>query len=166
MYTATINNTTYKVETTNGINGIINDTPFNLDTITNKNGQISIIKDNVSYNVEVVKINVEEKTITLKVNNSTYTVSVKDQYDELLKSLGMENLGVKKINELKAPMPGLVLNIVVEEGQTVKKGDALIVLEAMKMENSLKSPTDGIIKKVAVTKGDAVEKNQLLLSFE
>ncbi len=166
MYTATINNTTYKVATTNGINGTINDAQFNLDIVTNKHGQISSIKDNVVYNVEIVKTNAEEKTVVLKVNNSTYTVSVKDQYDELLKSLGMENLGVKKINELKAPMPGLVLNIVVTEGQVVKKGDALIVLEAMKMENSLKSPTDGVIKKVAVTKGDAVEKNQLLLSFE
>jgi biotin carboxyl carrier protein len=166
MYKATINTTTYAVETTNGTTGTLNNTPFNLDTITVANGILSIIKDNISYNVEIVKTNTESKIVTVKVNNTTYTVSVKDQYDELLKQLGMENLGTKKINELKAPMPGLVLNIVVTEGQTVKKGDALIVLEAMKMENSLKSPTDGVIKKIAITKGDAVEKNQLLLSFE
>jgi biotin carboxyl carrier protein len=166
MYTATINATTYNVATNNGTNGTVNETPFYLDTITNKNGSLSIIKDNVSYNVEVVKVNYDDKTISLKVNNSTYTVSVKDEYDALLKQLGMENLGAKKINELKAPMPGLVLNIVVSEGQEVKKGDALIVLEAMKMENSLKSPTDGVIKKIAIHKGDAVEKNQLLITFE
>jgi biotin carboxyl carrier protein len=166
MYTAKINTIEYKIETNDGIKGTINDAPFNLDAIVINNGTMSIIKDNASYNVEIVKQNTEEKTVTLKVNNNTYTVNVKDQYDDLLKSLGLENLGTKKINELKAPMPGLVLNIVVEIGQVVKKGDALIVLEAMKMENSLKSPTDGIIKKIAVAKGDAVEKNQLLLMFE
>ena len=62
-------------------------------------------------------------------------------------------------------MPGMVLNILVTEGQEVKKGDALIVLEAMKMENILKSPTDGVIKKIAINKGVAVEKNQLLIQF-
>ena len=62
-------------------------------------------------------------------------------------------------------MPGMVLNILVAEGQQVKKGDSLLVLEAMKMENVLKSPTDGVIKKVVATKGTAVEKNQLLIQF-
>jgi len=62
-------------------------------------------------------------------------------------------------------MPGLVLNILVEEGQDIKKGDALIVLEAMKMENILKSPADGKVKKVSVKKGVAVEKGQILIEF-
>ncbi len=67
--------------------------------------------------------------------------------------------------KLAAKMPGMVLNILVDEGQEVKKGDALIVLEAMKMENILKSPVDGVIKKIAINKGVAVEKNQLLIQF-
>ena len=62
-------------------------------------------------------------------------------------------------------MPGMVLNILVTEGQDIKKGDPLIVLEAMKMENVLKSPTDGIVKKINVNKGIAVEKNQVLIQF-
>ena len=62
-------------------------------------------------------------------------------------------------------MPGMVLNILVNEGDTIKKGDPLIVLEAMKMENILKSPTDGVIKKIPINKGVAVEKNQLLIQF-
>jgi len=74
-------------------------------------------------------------------------------------------LAAKKVNDIKAPMPGMVLNILVDEGQEVKKGDALIVLEAMKMENILKSPVDGVIKKIAINKGVAVEKNQLLIQF-
>jgi biotin carboxyl carrier protein len=82
-----------------------------------------------------------------------------------LHNLGLDNIAAKKINDIKAPMPGMVLNILVGEGQQVKKGDSLLVLEAMKMENVLKSPTDGMIKKVVAIKGTAVEKNQLLIQF-
>ena len=79
--------------------------------------------------------------------------------------MGLDNLAVKKVNDVKAPMPGMVLNILVKEGDEVKKGDALIILEAMKMENILKSPSDGHIKKIAINKGVAVEKNQILIQF-
>jgi biotin carboxyl carrier protein len=58
------------------------------------------------------------------------------------------------------------LEVSVEVGQAVVKGDTLLILEAMKMENVIKSPTDGVIKSVSVNKGDTVEKNQLILNFE
>ncbi|MNF13023.1 Glutaconyl-CoA decarboxylase subunit gamma [compost metagenome] len=67
--------------------------------------------------------------------------------------------------EIKAPMPGLVLNVIVESGQEVNKGDNLLILEAMKMENIIKSPSSGIVKKILVTKGDKVEKNEILIQF-
>ncbi|MDX1317201.1 MAG: acetyl-CoA carboxylase biotin carboxyl carrier protein subunit, partial [Xanthomarina gelatinilytica] len=72
----------------------------------------------------------------------------------------------KKVNEIKAPMPGLILDIHVKEGQEVKEDDALLILEAMKMENVLTSPRDGIIKSISVSKNDTVDKNQLLIEFE
>ena len=71
-----------------------------------------------------------------------------------------------KVSDLKAPMPGLVLEVSVEGGQQVSKGDGLLILEAMKMENVIKSPTDGVIKSISVNKGETVEKNQLILNFE
>ena len=83
----------------------------------------------------------------------------------MLHSLGMDNLASKKVADLKAPMPGLVLEIAVKVGQEVAKGDTLLILEAMKMENVIKSPTDGVIKSIAVNKADTVEKNQLILNF-
>ena len=64
-----------------------------------------------------------------------------------------------------APMPGLILDVVVSEGDEVEKGDKLLVLEAMKMENILKSPEDGSIKKIKVRKGKVVEKNDMLVSI-
>lgn len=127
--------------------------------------QFHLLYKNKSYNIELLKISPEEKTMQLRINSKKFSIQLKDKYDELLHSLGMDGLAAKKVNEIKAPMPGMVLNILVNEGDTVKKGDALLVLEAMKMENILKSPADGLIKKINAQKGKAVEKNQVLIQF-
>lgn len=138
---------------------------FTCDIVEVKKGSFHIIKDHRSYNVEVIKANPEEKAFVVSVNGNKYTLEVKDKYDALLHSLGMDNLAGSKVNEIKAPMPGLVLEVVVAEGDVVKKGDPVLVLEAMKMENILKSPAEGTVKKINVKKGMAVEKNQVLISF-
>jgi biotin carboxyl carrier protein len=145
--------------------GTIDGKAFAWDVIEVKDGSFHVIKDNRSYNVEVIKSDAAEKSFLVSVNGNKYQLNVKDKFDELLKSLGFDDLSAKKVNEIKAPMPGLVLDIRVSEGDTVKKGDPILVLEAMKMENIIKSPTDGTIKKINVKKGLAVEKNQVLINF-
>lgn len=164
MYTVSINNNSYKIEKEND-SWKLNGKNIAIDKIQISETNYHIIKDDKTYDIDIVKFNKEEKTATIKVNGTKYEIKVADKFDELLKNLGMDNLASKKINNIKAPMPGLVLNILVEDGSVVKKGDALLVLEAMKMENILKSPTDGVVKKIAVKKGIAVEKNQLLIEF-
>lgn len=144
---------------------VLNDKQIVADIIKVREGVYHLIKDNESYNLEIVKHIPEEKKILVKINNTVYSLDVKDKYDDLLHSLGLDSLASKKVNDVKAPMPGMVLNVLVTEGQEVKKGDPLIVLEAMKMENILKSPSDGTVKKIAINKGVAVEKNQLLIQF-
>ncbi|MBB2149997.1 biotin/lipoyl-containing protein [Pedobacter gandavensis] len=124
-----------------------------------------IIYQNKSYTVEVVEREEGGKQVTIKVNGNLYQVNIEDQYDELLKQLGMDNAAAQKVQEIKAPMPGLVLQLVVCEGQEVAKGDSLLVLEAMKMENIIKSPAAGIVKRIMVQKGDKVEKNGILIQF-
>ncbi len=150
----------------NSSSGTIDGNIFNWDVRKVKNNLFHVIKDNKSYNLELLKLNPEEKTVFVKINGLKYKFQLKDKFDDLLHSLGMDNLLVTKVSDLKAPMPGLVLSIDVEIGKEVKKGDALLILEAMKMENVIKSPTDGVIKSIAVKTGQAVEKNQLLLNFE
>lgn len=124
-----------------------------------------IIDQLKSYNAEVVSFNAAEKTAEIKVNNNIYSISAKDQYDVLLDKLGLSSLNSAKVSEIKAPMPGLVLKIMVAEGDEVKKGDNLFVLEAMKMENIIKSPADVVVKTVKIKPGDKVEKGQVLLQF-
>ncbi len=136
-----------------------------IDLIEVKQGIFHIIKDNKSYNAEVLKANREEKSFVIRVNGNKYTVQIKDKYDNLLKELGIDVASALKVKEMKAPMPGLVVDVRVKEGGTVQKGDALVVLQAMKMENILKSPADATIKKIHIKKDDTIEKNQLLISF-
>jgi len=125
-----------------------------------------VLYHNISYNVELVDTDPAAKTQTIKVNGKIYHLEVADQFDALLKQLGMDAALVAKVQEIKAPMPGLVLKVIVAPGDEVKKGDSLIVLEAMKMENMIKSPADGIVKNIPVQQGDKIEKNTILIQFQ
>ena len=169
MYSITVNgNAKYKTELNHkdsNFEGTLNEALIKGDLHKINEYQYHLLYSGKSYNIEVIKINTEEKTLVLKVNAVKFNLQLKDKYDELLHSLGLDNLTTKKVNEIKAPMPGMVLKILVKDGDEVKKGDPLLVLEAMKMENILKSPTDGVIKKIAAVTGVAVEKNQLLIQF-
>ena len=124
-----------------------------------------LIRKGNSYRLEVVSSLPAEKKFILKINGQKLEVQLKDRYDLLLEKLGMSDLSSRKISQVKAPMPGLILAIKVQEGAEVKKGDPIMILEAMKMENVLKSPGDGIIKAIKVKQGQSVEKNQILIQF-
>jgi biotin carboxyl carrier protein len=144
---------------------IVDGKPIDWDQIEIRNDCFHVIKDNKSFNVEVVDVNYPEKSFVIRVNGNIYTIGIKDRFDDLLHSLGMDKLNSGKVPEIKAPMPGMVLDVMVQEKQSIKKGEPFLVLEAMKMENILKAPSDGVINKIFITKGSKVEKNQVLISL-
>lgn len=156
---------TYEVAT-NKEELTLNGEAFSWDLLQLQNNSYHIIQNNKTYQVEVLKADYQTKTFTIQVNGHQYTVNSEDKMDLLLKRLGMDNINQNKVNDVKAPMPGLILNVKVAEGDEVKKGDILMILEAMKMENALKSPADGKVKAIKVKQGQNVEKNQLLIVFE
>lgn len=129
------------------------------------NGRLQVIKDHKVYNADIVEIDSKKKEITLKLNGKLMTIKVKNELDALLSKLGMDKLQTVQIKEIKAPMPGLIIDIKVIAGQFVKKGDPILILEAMKMENVLKAPMDVDIKSIEVKKGESVDKNQILIKF-
>jgi acetyl/propionyl-CoA carboxylase alpha subunit len=138
----------------------------NADLIKISDNKFHLINNHKSYTLEVLKQDREKKEFTIKVNGTEYQLKAEDKYDALLKKMGLSRGASAKVNELKAPMPGLVLNIKVGIGQEVKKDQPLLILEAMKMENVLKSPADVVIKSIEVNEKAAVEKNQVLIKFE
>ncbi|MCB0597132.1 MAG: acetyl-CoA carboxylase biotin carboxyl carrier protein subunit [Lewinellaceae bacterium] len=137
-----------------------------LDFVPMSDGRYHVLRDNISYHAEILHTDYNTKSFTIKVNGSVYEVQLADQYDQLVNRLGLAVVSQLKIREVRAPMPGLVLDISVQAGQAVSKGDPLLILEAMKMENVLKSPGDGVVKKILVARGEAVEKNSLLIEMD
>lgn len=142
----------------------VNGKPITLDAISPAKNTMHLLYNNRSYNVELIEYKQEEKVAIVKVNNARHEVKLKNETDDLLERLG---IGAKagKIQVVKAPMPGKVLDILVKEGDSINKGDSLLVLEAMKMENIIKAPDAAVVKKIHAIKGKAVEKNQPLIEF-
>lgn len=128
--------------------------------------QASIILDNKSYNAQIEKVDKELKEMVLKIDGQRFTLNIKEDIDLLLDKMGINLSAMQKAAPLKAPMPGLILKILVEQGQTVQKGDGLLILEAMKMENVLKASAAATIKSIKVEEKTAVEKGTILIEME
>ncbi len=144
----------------------LNSQPFEWDLVALENRHFHILQNNRSFKAEVIEADYAEKSFKIKVNQTIYTIAAKDRFDLLLEQMGMSSIAKNKVNNIKAPMPGLIWDIKVQVGDTVKAGDVVLVLVAMKMENALKSSGDGIVKNIKVNTGDSVEKNQVLIEFE
>jgi biotin carboxyl carrier protein len=164
MFSVILQNTTQRVEKT-GDSILVNRNPitWNLKWIGERN--VHLIRGNESIEAELLSFDRETKTIQIRLGYKTATLQVKDRFDILLEQMGMNAAGSGAIKNIKAPMPGLILDLKVKPGDQVKKGDVVLILEAMKMENIIKSPGDGIVKEVKVSLKQSVEKNQVLIQF-
>jgi biotin carboxyl carrier protein len=144
---------------------LLNDQPAAYDLKEIKPGSYHLLYKGQSFEIEVLQSDIVEKKHQFTINGKKVEAELSDKFDALLKELGMDAGSAQKVGDLKAPMPGLVVDIPVKEGDVVKKGDTLVILEAMKMENALKAVGDAVVKKINVKKGQAVEKNTLLVQM-
>lgn len=119
-----------------------------------------------SFSVLVHQVDRENQLLSLTVNGKPTTVQLRSRAEQLLEKLGLSVIKQQKAGSVKAPMPGLIHSIKTAVGESVKKGEPLLILEAMKMENVIKSPGDGVIARIHVAEKASVEKNALLVSFE
>lgn len=164
MFKATINDKSYEVEQSPE-GWLINNQQLTWDIVKISERHFHIIYQTKSYRAELIKADRATKTFSFKINGRIYPVALKDKFELMLEKMGMNAAASSKVNSVKAPMPGLIIDLKVNPGDEVKVGDPLLILEAMKMENILKSPGEGKVKSVKVEKGQSVEKGQILIEF-
>lgn len=156
-------NRKFNVESNKG-DVLINGELFDAEIVKISKTAFKVFNKKTVTNVDIVSK--RGKQLSLLVNNKPLELEVSDHIDQILKKLGMdESKSVISLN-VKAPMPGTILDIYINEGDEVLKNDPILVLEAMKMENVIKSPNDGTIKSIHVSTHQNVEKNELLVSFK
>ncbi len=162
-YITTINNVDYEVELLNDGKVTVNGKLYHVDyEEVSGHNLITLLVDGRSFEAHVSE---DEFTWQVLMQGALYEAEVVDEREKRLReAAGYTTVSSGKF-VLKSPMPGLVVKMAVEEGQQVKTGDVLVILESMKMQNELKSPQDGVIGEVQVAQGDSVELKQAMLTI-
>ena len=128
-----------------------------LDSVSEGKNKINLLQNSKSVTAQVLSTDLLSRTYTIKVNGNRYTVKIENELDALIADMGL-SLGANAVeNEIHAPMPGLILEVSVKEGDEVSEGDSLCVLEAMKMEHSIKASEDGTVTQLLISVNDQVE---------
>ena len=166
MYKITGKNTFEVAPDSNPAEGLLDGTYYNLDVEKIDVRTWHILKDHKSFYVQWVDRAEDSKTFTLKINGQVMVLEAKDQYDLLLEKMGIAGGASSKATKLKAPMPGKVLEVMVQPGQTVAKGEGLLILEAMKMENILRAERKGVVAKINAAAGDSLAVDDVIMEFE
>jgi biotin carboxyl carrier protein len=163
-YATTINDKTYLIEINDDRRVIVDGVEFAVD-FESLSGQpvYSLLIDGRSYEAFVYETEAAD-TWQVLLRGDLSTVVVEDEREQRLRSAAGGVAVASGEFHLKAPMPGLIVAVPVSEGQAVKKGDILVILESMKMQNELKCPRDGTVARVKAKAGNGVEHNQVLIT--
>ena len=137
-----------------------------LDLFKQQGNIFHLIHENNSHHADLIDSDFLNRTYSIRVNSNIYNVKIQRPIDDAVQKMGYALRSAKTVDSIKAPMPGIIIDLKVEKGQKVKKGDTLLILEAMKMENAIVSPKDTTIKDVYTIVGETVDKNKLLIDFE
>jgi biotin carboxyl carrier protein len=136
-----------------------------LDFLKCSASKFHIIEKNKSFDVRLENSDFNNREYIISVNANNYTVKISNEIDQLIKVMGFTIGSSIKANSIKAPMPGIILSVNVEENQEVTEGETLLILEAMKMENAISAPKSGFIKSIYAKSGETVEKGALLIEM-
>lgn len=160
-YVTIINDRSYEIEIDHDGSVLINGEERDVDFLNLGGDLFSLITENRS--LEAV-INDDEGNIAVMMSGRQFEAQVLDERAMLM----MQRRGGQAIGsgEVKAPMPGLIVDVTTERGATIAKGDTLVILESMKMQNELKSPIEGVVRAIHVEAGQAVDKNDLLVEIK
>lgn len=129
-------------------------------------GFITARDGNDRVDAKMVKADFLNKEYMIRMKGNYFKVNLESELQLLIDELGLAADVSLISNELTAPIPGLITEVLAEAGAAVKEGDGLLILEAMKMENKLLAAKDAVVKRIAVKKGDTVDKGMILIEFE
>jgi len=161
-YLATIGERQYLIEIVDEHNILVDGVAYQVDFESISDQPVySLLLDGQSYESYVYP---DEDMWQVLLRGVLYPALIEDEREKRLRSSGRSSIAEREEYHLKAPMPGLVVSLPVVEGQTIAKGDVLVILESMKMQNELKSPRAGTVARMRVKAGDSVELKQTLLS--
>lgn len=161
-YITTINGVEYRVEILDEHHIRFNGQEYQVDfDAIHEQPVFSLLIDGKSHEAYVYPT---DNTWQVLLSGRSYQALVEDEREKRLKVASGGGVGERAEFHLKAPMPGLVISVAVEEGQQVEKGALLLILESMKMQNELKAPRAGTISRLRVKVGDSVEQHQTLMS--
>jgi len=136
-----------------------------VDLIRTSPTAFNLLNNYRSVNAVLIEADPSAKKQTIEIESENFDIQIMDELDMMLDKMGFGTAAGKQIKEIKAPMPGLVLEVAVSEGQQVHEGDKLLILVAMKIENSILINTAATIKRIAVRAGQAVDKGQVLVEL-
>lgn len=117
------------------------------------------------HHCKIVSFDLHTKKYKIEIDHQLLSFTLQDKVDRRVEAMGMNKVVKPVLDQLKAPMPGLVINIEAQPGDEIEEGDTLLVLEAMKMENVIKAAGSGVVKEIKVVKGEKVDKGQVLIQF-
>lgn len=137
-----------------------------LDMHQSSASHIHVLKSSKAFDVQVETHNTLKKTMTLTVNGNRYEVKIEDEYDMMVAQMGLLEKTEALSNNITAPMPGYIIDILVQPGDHIEADTPLFVLSAMKMENVILSSGKGIVKTIEVKQDDSVVKGQLIIEME
>ncbi len=132
------------------------------DLVSLGEGRYSLIKNGSAFLIHLVR---QDDTYHVHIRGAYFTVQVEDERQRRLKELVKTSRSGPSEQVIKAPIPGLVLKITVQSGASVTKGEALLILEAMKMENIIKAPCACKVTEIFVKEKEAVQQNQPLIKL-
>ena len=163
-YITTVEDKQYLVEVIDEKHVSVDGKVYNID-FESVSGQpvFSLIVDGKSHEAYVQE---GDENWQVLMRGRLYPVKVEDEREKRLRAAAGGGVAETGEFHLKAPMPGLVIAIPIKEGQEVKRGQVLLILESMKMQNELKAPRDGKVSRIKVRPGESVEQKQALLSVQ
>ncbi len=162
-YIATIDGQDFTIDIDRDDHITIGDRPINID-LESIDGRslFSLILDGASYEVFV---ELHEGRYYVTIEGDRYEVQVEDERIKQLRELSGAKHEEAGELQIKAPMPGLVVDVIVSKGQHVSPGDGVVILEAMKMENEIRAPGAGIVDTIRVTAGQTVNQGDVMVEL-